>query len=169
MTTPYNDILNRVAQGSASAIDPVRFQTYERALDDAANARVAAGFATPLPPAVVIQSLAHQRDEALAAITELLIEREALRAALTPLKQIADAYDTSGLDEYRPGWGDPNPERIELYTGRGGKRLLTLAQAFAAREAMVERPAPVRAPRPAPVTPPVEEPAPRIKRILEVD
>jgi len=67
-----------------------------------------------------------------------------LVAALEPLARIADAYDDNRLDdEARKTWG-PNgefqntrpPEDIELYTGRGGKRLLTLADCFKARDAL---------------------------------
>ena|GEM_PF-2343382 len=63
--------------------------------------------------------------------------------ALKPLVRIADAYDNNALDaEARKTWGPQGehtnttpPEEIELYTGRGGKRLLTLADCLAAREA----------------------------------
>jgi hypothetical protein len=64
---------------------------------------------------------------------------EALKAALAPLVAIADAYDHNGLDdEARKFWGasvpnDRKPEDIELYAGRGGKRLLTLADCLKAR------------------------------------
>jgi hypothetical protein len=60
-----------------------------------------------------------------------------LKRALAPLVAIADAYDASGLDEARPEWTKPEgvtPEQIELYAGRGGKRLLTLAHCLKARE-----------------------------------
>ncbi len=68
-------------------------------------------------------------------------EISALREALAPLVAVADAYDDNALDdEARKFWGlnsehenDRRPEDIELYTGRGGKRLLTLADCLAAR------------------------------------
>ncbi|NKJ03089.1 hypothetical protein [Rhizobium sp. SG741] len=71
-------------------------------------------------------------------------EMAALRAALAPLVAIADAYDDNALDdEARKFWGlnsehenDRRPENIELYAGRGGKRLLTLADCLAARSAI---------------------------------
>ncbi len=76
-------------------------------------------------------------------------ERDALAKALAPLKAIADAYDANELDdEARKHWGinygdgrktnTTPPEQIGLYQGRGGKRLLTLADCFAAREALVK-------------------------------
>jgi len=71
-------------------------------------------------------------------------ENRLLREALLPLKKIADAYDANNLDdEARKFWG-PNlehensrdPKEIELYTGRGGFRLLTLQDCFNARKAL---------------------------------
>lgn len=67
-----------------------------------------------------------------------------LREQLRPLAAIADAYDANELDdEARRFWGienqhenDTPPDRIELYQGRGGRRLLTLADCFAARSAL---------------------------------
>jgi hypothetical protein len=70
--------------------------------------------------------------------------RTMLWQALEPLKRIADAYDANLLDdEARRVWG-PNdeytnrldPARIELYSGRGGTQMLTLAHCFAARAAL---------------------------------
>ena len=71
---------------------------------------------------------------------------ERLRDALLPLAKIADAYDSNNLDdEARRFWGknDENenttpPENIEIFSGRGGQELLTLAQCFEAREALKE-------------------------------
>lgn len=65
-------------------------------------------------------------------------------AALKPLVLIADRYDSNDLDdEARRFWGlrlehenARDPREIELYTGRGGGRLLTLADCFEAREAV---------------------------------
>lgn len=67
----------------------------------------------------------------------------ALEVALAPLVRIADAYDENNLDdEARKHWGKDlehtnttPPEDIELYDGRGGKQLLTLADCFKARDA----------------------------------
>lgn len=69
-----------------------------------------------------------------------------LVAALRPLAAIADAYDANELDdEARKFWGvecqhenNTPPDRIELYAGRGGRRLLTLADCFAARAAIAK-------------------------------
>lgn len=62
---------------------------------------------------------------------------------LAVLSDIADAYDANNLDdEARKHWGAPtgfentnnrDPAEIELYTGRGGKRLLTLKDCLDAR------------------------------------
>lgn len=70
---------------------------------------------------------------------------EELKRAVAPLVDIANAYDENELDdEARNVWGpapDYNaftnntpPAQIELYSGRGGKRLLTLADCLKARE-----------------------------------
>jgi hypothetical protein len=66
-----------------------------------------------------------------------------LEEALKPLVDIVDAYDRNALDaEARKTWGkndehenDAQPEDIILYSGRGGRTLLTLADCFRAREA----------------------------------
>ena len=57
-------------------------------------------------------------------------------AALKPLVLIADRYDEARLDEHRPHWPQRDPADVELFTGRGGGRLLTLADCFEAREAV---------------------------------
>lgn len=70
--------------------------------------------------------------------------------ALRPLVDIADAYDANELDdEARKRWGRSlehentrSPDEIELYQGRGGKRLLTLADAMRARDALASLPRP---------------------------
>lgn len=61
---------------------------------------------------------------------------EIIAPAVAPLVAIADAYDASGLDEVRPEWEINDPGAVELYSGRGGKRLLTLADCLKAREAV---------------------------------
>jgi hypothetical protein len=70
---------------------------------------------------------------------KIMIQR--LLNALQPLIDIAQAYDDNALDdEARKFWG-PNdehrntttPNNIELYTGRGGRRLLTLEDCLNAR------------------------------------
>lgn len=71
---------------------------------------------------------------------------EQLRAALRPLAAIADAWAANELDEDRPEWrangvgGSPPFAEVELYSGRGGRRLLTLADAFVARGALAAEP-----------------------------
>ncbi len=61
--------------------------------------------------------------------------------ALAPLLAIAEAYDANELDdEARKEWAfgaNTTPhDQIELYQGRGGKQLLTLADAMKARAAI---------------------------------
>jgi len=64
---------------------------------------------------------------------------KALVEALQPLAAIADAFDENELDdEARKYWGtsgvcETPHDFIELYQGRGGKRLLTLADCMLAR------------------------------------
>lgn len=61
---------------------------------------------------------------------------------LAPLVAIADAFDANGLDgDARKFWGielqhamTTSPDRVELYTGRGGAPLLNLGQCLRARE-----------------------------------
>lgn len=55
--------------------------------------------------------------------------------AVKVLANIAERYDVGGLDEVRPDWGDGDDSSI-LYTGRGGRTLLTLGDARRAREAL---------------------------------
>lgn len=82
----------------------------------------------PAPPAVT--DLADLADLA----TSLML-------ALAPLVAIADAYDANELDdEARKRWGKnlehenvTPPDAIEIYSGRGGKELLTLAVCLHAR------------------------------------
>lgn len=67
---------------------------------------------------------------------------KALEEALHPLIEIADAYDANNLDdEARKFWGKDlenenktDPGVIELYSGRGGKQLLTLGECLEARD-----------------------------------
>ncbi len=66
---------------------------------------------------------------------------DTLRATAAVLARIADAYDANGLDEARPKWIERGitfnpPENTVLFTGRGGKTLLTLGDCFRAREAL---------------------------------
>lgn len=66
---------------------------------------------------------------------------------LQPLIDIANAYDRNNLDDSaRKFWGRENehqnegdPAEIELYAGRGGKRLLTLQHCLDAREWAISR------------------------------
>ena len=82
------------------------------------------------------------RDEGDAALANLKTAEE----ALGPLLELADAVDRSGLDECRPDWGDKASENMdkELYTGRGGRSLLTLGDAIRAREAIRSETTPLR-------------------------
>ncbi len=64
---------------------------------------------------------------------------EILTEALKPLADIADAYDANELDdEARKEWvygtNTVPHDQIELYCGRGGKRLLTLQDCMNARD-----------------------------------
>lgn len=62
---------------------------------------------------------------------------DTLRASVSVLAKIADAYDASELDEARPEWNsDSDPTQVVLLAGRGGKTLLTLGDCFDAREAL---------------------------------
>lgn len=76
-------------------------------------------------------------------------EADLLGEALTVCKVlaiIADRYDNNSLDdEARKFWGKANehknvrdPQDIELFCGRGGGRLLTLADCFAARAVLAK-------------------------------
>ena len=64
---------------------------------------------------------------------------EALVEAISPLVAIADAFDANELDdEARKFWGQHSVnttphENIVLYSGRGGKEMLTLADCMKAR------------------------------------
>lgn len=70
---------------------------------------------------------------------------ERIATVLGTLATIANAYDKNELDdEARKFWGANNehrnsldPTTIELYAGRGGKRLLTLADCLEAREILL--------------------------------
>lgn len=69
-------------------------------------------------------------------------------AALAPLVAIADAFDANELDDEARKFYGRNLEygvckpyeEIELYAGRGGRRLLTLADTIAARAVVEARP-----------------------------
>jgi hypothetical protein len=68
---------------------------------------------------------------------------DALATAIRPLAALADAYDNSLLDEVRPEWvisSVRKPDAVALVSGRGGKELLTLGDAFKAREALYAQP-----------------------------
>ncbi len=68
------------------------------------------------------------------------------RKCLEVLANIADRYDDNGLDdEARKTWGlndehhnTTTPSEIELYSGRGGRTLLTLQDCLDARNAIKE-------------------------------
>jgi hypothetical protein len=67
-----------------------------------------------------------------------------LEAGVRKLADIADAYDSNDLDdEARKFWGlndehenKTDPKHIEIYQGRGGRELLTLADCIDARTAL---------------------------------
>jgi hypothetical protein len=63
-----------------------------------------------------------------------------LREALAPVVAIADAYDQSMLDEWRPEWNRDgkhrDPSDVELVSARGGRTLLTLEDAQRVRAAL---------------------------------
>jgi hypothetical protein len=85
-----------------------------------------------------------------AVVAERIKELEAKLAkavgALEPMAAIAHAYDENELDdEARKFWGrhyeheNHTPhDQIELYQGRGGKRLLTLEDCMKARATLAE-------------------------------
>ena len=86
----------------------------------------------------------HDEPRTVAVSSEdLRVLLDAIRA-LRPLVEIADAFDANELDdEARRWWGredeariysERSPEDIELYQGRGGRRLLSLADCLRARE-----------------------------------
>jgi hypothetical protein len=74
----------------------------------------------------------------------MLKEIQTLAAALKPLASIADAFDANELDDdARKHWGLENEHTnqtpcylIELFCDRGGRSLLTLADAMVARRAL---------------------------------
>lgn len=62
--------------------------------------------------------------------------------ALKPFADIAFEYETGNLDEARPDWiargisqFDP---KLALYTGRGGKTLITLENVLDAKDALLD-------------------------------
>jgi hypothetical protein len=61
-----------------------------------------------------------------------------LEMALEPLAKAAEAYESGDLDEARPTWGHglEKDKKVSLISGRGGKALVSLADAFKAREAL---------------------------------
>jgi hypothetical protein len=67
-----------------------------------------------------------------------------LEDALRPFAAIADQYDEDGLDECRPDWVARGVHKFdldqELYSGRGGKQLMTLRDVIRAREALTGKP-----------------------------
>ncbi len=67
-----------------------------------------------------------------------------LEDALKPFAAIADEYDADGLDEVRPDWILRGIAKLdldaELFSGRGGKELMTLRHVLQAREALTGKP-----------------------------
>lgn len=66
----------------------------------------------------------------LTACDRLQQQVDQLKKALQPLKAIADAFDDNALYEHL---NDRDPATIELYSGRGGRQLLTLKHCLDAR------------------------------------
>ena len=104
---------------------------------------------------LIAERKAHEKEvvvwsENYAALERKLAENEVRLGkaveALSPLSAIADAYDENELDdEARKLWGknleheNRTPfDEIEIFAGRGGKRLLTLGDAMKARAALAE-------------------------------
>lgn len=78
---------------------------------------------------------------------------EQLETALKPLSDIADEWENDGLDEDRQLWKERVPfHQVELYCGRGGKCLITLAHAMIAREVLKGIPIPTLAKKLHPVS-----------------
>jgi len=101
--------------------------------DRAAMAERVAGLERLLSEAASnLEERAVVRDMHEAAEAEVARLREALR----PFAAVSDAYYASELDEHRPEWVRQHPEDVEVLGGRGGKRLLTLADFHAARAAL---------------------------------
>ncbi len=67
-----------------------------------------------------------------------------LEEALKPFAAIADEYEANGLDEARPDWIKRGIKifdiDVELYSGRGGKMLMTLRHVLEAKEALTGKP-----------------------------
>lgn len=83
-------------------------------------------------------------------VAELRAENERLRRALEPLAKIATAYYANDLDQARPSWGRniAVDKKEELFSGRGGKSLLILEDAFRARAALAPASSTSTLPRP---------------------
>lgn len=139
----YADIVRRVrAAGADYRISPEAVNLNEVAIVPDSYAE-ATELLNKSPPVKLLKYPKHWVDD--------------LMTALAPLVAIADAYDDNELDdEARKFWGggDPGehenktpPEKIELYTGRGGRQLLTLEHCLAARRVVrgepLSPPAPV--------------------------
>lgn len=79
----------------------------------------------------------------LLTLADAMVAREATRTgtnlteSLAPLVRIVDAFKRDSLGEARSNT-DHSHEDIELYQGRGGRQLLTLAHCFAAQEALFQ-------------------------------
>lgn len=100
--------------------------------------------------AATLRALLAERDDArmcadaeAEAANEFKAERDRLaaevgrlREALRPFARINDEYEASNLDEHRPEWPSRDPGEVDLLVGRGGKRLLTLADCMTAYDAL---------------------------------
>lgn len=136
-----NDLIRR---GDALALFegpdtcPIQFEYGE------SRYRIAALPAALTPTAVDDSQTADPAAKPTLAEALAVLEVRALVEAVHPLAAIADAFDANDLDdEARKFWGkhyeheNHMPHRdIELYSGRGGKTLLTLEEAMNARAAL---------------------------------
>lgn len=66
-----------------------------------------------------------------------------LQDALRVFAAVADEYDNDGLDEARPDWIKRGVAKLdlkqELYSGRGGKELITLGDVLRARDVLLNQ------------------------------
>lgn len=73
-------------------------------------------------------------------VVELRERIKLLEDALRPFAAIADEYDNDGLNEARPDWVARGVKNFDLeqdlYSGRGGKELMTLGNVLQARAAL---------------------------------
>ena len=124
------------AEPATPALDEAAMRT--RAADVVNRRKTVLEVGTELSDRILALPLTATPEQRLAEALALP-EIKAMREALKPLAAIADAFDANELDaEARKFWGQSGVnttphDQIELYAGRGGKELLTLADAMKAR------------------------------------